>query len=402
MFLLLTTVALATGPDLLADEAVAANPSLEAMEARTRQLAALAEVADLWPDPMLGVEYSSMAVDEPLPGSHPMSGVQFKAQQTLPTPGLTDLRAEVAEGRVDISEEATLEAELRLRRQVEQTWWRLALSRTLKAVTEEHIDRTEELLAAVRSRYETGNAGQSALLRLGLLADRLADDLGDYERADLQLSAALAGALARDEGTFDTPEDIAPVPVEGDVDAWLATALELRPELRRLELVAENEERAADLARIDARPDLTVWGGYRVRTQEADGTDLISLGLSAPIPLNSSRRGEAIAAGHLEAASGARHQHDAFVDQLQASLTTAWARWARSADKADTYDTVLIPAAVAALETTLSDYRVGKVDFTSLYEAEVDLLMLERARLAASTDTHVQRAEVRALTGESL
>jgi len=399
--LFLIPLALAQSPTDLADEAVSNHPGLEAKASQTRRLEALAAVSDLWPDPMLGFEYSNMAVDAPLPGNHPMSGVQFKATQMLPAPGTTALRAEVAQGRVEISEAMEREAELRLRKQVEQTWWRLALSRAMEAVTEAHLERTEELVAAVRSQYETGSAGQSALLRLQLLSDRLADDLGDYERVDVELSAALAAALSRPEARFETPETLDAAPLDGTVEDWLAQALDSRPELARLDWVAANERRSAELAKVEGRPDPTLWAGYRVRTQDMDGTDLVSLGVSLPIPVHSGRRAEGIAAAHLEAASAAEAEREAAIDGLEASLRRAHARWQRALDKELTYEEVLLPAAEATLETTLSDYRVGKTDFASLYDAEVGLLMLERARLTAVAETRIQAAEVRALTGGS-
>lgn len=403
--LLLIASSLAAAPDTpddLAAEALMNSPTLSALDARTRQLEALAAVADLWPDPMLGLEYSNVAVSAPLPANHPMSGVQLKAQQMLPAPGVTGLRAEVAEGRVAISEEARREAELQLSRRVEQTWWRLTLSRSLGLVTEQHLERTTELLAAVRSRYETGGAGQSALLRLQLLEDRLRDDLGEFIRAEHELSAGLAQALSRDTADFETPTSITPVAVDGDVESWLGAALEARPELQRLDRVAENAERSADLARAEGRIDPTLWAGYRVRTQEADGTDLLSVGVSVPVPVHSKRRAEGVAAGHLEAAAGSRAQREAAVDALGAQLRTAHARWTRAADKCETYETVLLPSAETTLEATLSDYRVGEADFASLYDAEVGLLQIERARLSAAAETHIQRAEVRALVGGTL
>ena len=51
------------------------------------------------------------------------------------------------------------------------------------------------------------------------------------------------------------------------------------------------------------------------------------------------------------------------------------------------------------METTLSDYTVGRADFASLYEAEVTLLTLERTWRTATLDTWRIAAEVRALIG---
>ena len=48
----------ADDPTALAEEALAANPSLEALRARISELDALAGAAGSWSDPVVGVEYS--------------------------------------------------------------------------------------------------------------------------------------------------------------------------------------------------------------------------------------------------------------------------------------------------------------------------------------------------------
>lgn len=53
------------------------------------------------------------------------------------------------------------------------------------------------------------------------------------------------------------------------------------------------------------------------------------------------------------------------------------------------------------LDATISDYTVGRATFSSLYEAEVALLTLERAQRSAAVETHLQQALVLALTGRT-
>ena len=97
-----------------------------------------------------------------------MSALQLQAQQTIPPWGWSRLREEVAESRTLTSEHALEEAKSQLRRDVFELFWKLTLSRMLEEVTRQHVARTEELLEAVRARYETGAAGQHQLLRLGV------------------------------------------------------------------------------------------------------------------------------------------------------------------------------------------------------------------------------------------
>ena len=392
-------------PHQLAAEAVEANPGLEALRARTAELGALTGAAGTWPDPMIGIEYQNAPVDSFSLNDHPMSALQFQAQQTIPAWGWSGLREEVAAARTLTSEHALEEAKSQLRREVFELFWRLSLSRMLEGVTRTHIARTEELLEAVRARYETGAAGQHQLLRLGVLRDRLRDDLGDFARADHILSAALSRALSRDTGrSFATPPLLEPRPVDGSVSDWLALAREERPELKRIEASIRTAEKTAELARVDGRPDVTAWMKYRVRTIDIptdDGTDQISAGFSIPIPWGRVKRSRAEQAAQQQVARGQRARLLAELDRIESELSAIHARWSRAFDQAVTYRENLTPSARATLEASFSDYTVDRADFATLFEAEVTLLNLERTLLSATAQTHIQAAAADATIGVS-
>ncbi len=389
----------------LAEQAVSANPGIAALEDRVSQLESIASISGLWPDPVAAAEYSNVPVDSWALDGHPMAGLQFKLQQTIPFPGVTSLRRDVADSRVEEARAGLEEGRLRLRRAVVQSWWRLLLVRQLRQVTTEHVQLTQQLVAAVRARYETGAAGQHALVSIEVLRDQLDDALHDFDRQERQLQAALASALHLPADTgFDTPMEAEAITLEpgDDPQSWLKDAVNNRPALAQLEASRRSARLAARLARRDALPDLTLWAGYRLRTVQTDtdpGTDLASLGLSLPLSFNSLRAGRGNEAAYLDAASSVRGQREALLDAIASQLESAHAAWSRAQEKARVYAHELLPAARQALDTTLADYRVGKADFSSLFQAEVQLLDLERARLSAVTETHIQDAEVRAITG---
>jgi outer membrane protein TolC len=395
----------ADDPRGLADEAIRANPGLEALRARIEELDALAGAAGTWTDPMIGVDYLNAPVDTFSISDSPMGALQISARQTIPPWGWSRLREEVAESRTLESRYALEEAQAQLRREVFELYWRLTLSRMLKEVTQEHVARTEDLLEAVRARYETGDAGQHQMLRLQVLRDRLRDDLGDFVRADRVLSAALARVLSRDrEKRFATPPRLEPRPVSGSVSQWLSLAREERPELKRLEESIRAAEKAEALARVDGRPDLTVWMGYRVRTIDTpldDGTDQMSAGFTIPIPWGSAKRSRAEQAAHAQAARGGRARRVAELDRIESDLEAIHARWTRAWQQTTEYRERLTPEARASLETSFSDYSVGRADFATLFDSEVALLDLERILHTATVQTHIQAAAVDATIGVS-
>ncbi len=335
----------------------------------------------------------------------PMSGVQLSVQQNLPEWGWSRGSREVAELRVAASRQQTAEAEAQLRRSVEVLYWKLALTRILHGVTTEHLERTEELMRAVRARYEVGDAAQNSMLRLMVLRDRLKDDLGDYQRGEKEISAGLARTLSRPpETVFVTPTEILAVPVAEGSALWTEKALKARPELLKIQEEIKLERKAAELARIQARPDLSLWMKYRIRdvdTAMDDGTDFVSAGISIPIPWGSRKASLGREAAHRHAERGAKARLDSVIDAIESDLVSMEARWSRAYAKSFAYRNELLPMAQTALETTLSDYAVGQAGFSTLYESEVDLLMLETSYFKASVATYIERAAVRATTGQA-
>jgi outer membrane protein TolC len=390
-------------PDELAKAALVANPALEARRARIAELSHLASAAGTWSDPVLGVSYTNAPVDSFAIDEHPMSAIQVRVQQTIPPWGWSRLREQVAESRTFASEHDTAEAENQLRAQVFVLYWKLALSRQLADVPRDHVARTEELLRAVHARYETGLAGQHEILRLQVLRDRLKDDLEDFTRSDRELSAALSRTLSRPaDAAFRTPQDLDPLGVPGSPSDWAMLARESRPELRRLEESIRTDEAGARLARAERLPDVTLWMAYRVRqidTPTDDGTDQVSAGVTVPIPWGSWKRSRAAYSARLEGARGGRARLAAGLDRIESELEAIHARWSRSFQQAVAYRNSLTPTATSALEASYADYSVGKADFATLFEAEVELLNLERTERSATVRTHIEAAVAQSTIG---
>jgi outer membrane protein TolC len=277
----------------------------------------------------------------------------------------------------------------------------------LREVTAAHLALTDDLLGSVRVRYETGKTGQHAVLRLEVLSARLSDDLGDFDRQDQILVASLGRILARDDaGTFDTPTEVAPRALgDSDPDNWLAEALAERPSLGAIDARIAAEQAGATFAKVDGRPDPSVWIGYRMRfvdTPTDPGTDFASAGVGVPIPLGSGRASRGERNARFAAASRLTSERSYTEDRIRAEATIVHSRWDRAYTQAMTYADTLLPGARATLDTTRTEFALGRADFASLYQAEVELLQLERTLISATIETHLQAVDASALIGRDL
>ena len=389
-------------PIELAELAVATHPGLEALEAQVSSMRALAGAARLWSDPVVAVELSNLPVTSPLLDSHPMAGVQLRLSERFPAPGEPAARAALAEGRVRLSERSVDEAATALRGEVRGRYWELALIRQQRELVRAHIEQTNDLVQAVRARYEVGAVAQHDLLQLELRRDRLAQQVLDLDQAETSLLALLNGALARDPATpIGTPERTPLATLPGTAEER-RSGLADNPSVRLLEGRASVGRLEADRARVERAPEPSLWLGYRIRAPQDNGdpgTNFFTAGVSLPLPAASSRRWKAqeLAAG--ERARAADEASSATQLRLTAALAAAEARYGRATARAATWSEQLVPAADATLRSTLSAYRVDRAGFSDLIRAEIELLDLQRELRRTEAEAAIARIEIETLLG---
>lgn len=358
-------------------------PELSAIEHRIAALRHAEAQSDVWADPVVSFEYSNMPIDAPYPGEHPMSGLQFKLQQTFPWPGKNPARRATAEART-----AALTHELAERRNsligmVKRAYFALALSRQLAEVTRAHRELVERYLPLVQARYEVGASDQADLLRLRLLRDQLVDDHLELEReADERVALINATALRPAEASIVTPAVTSVAAPAGDAATLIAAAREGRPRLAQLAAAAHAERRAAQQMDAERRPDVTAFVGYRVRTAVEggdQGVDFFSVGVALPLPWfwNDARFGEK-AAQHRAQERALSASRDAAILEIRAKVEAALLRLSRARDRGRRYREELLPGAKDTLDAVLAAYQVGRADFTALFQTEQQLLAYER------------------------
>jgi cobalt-zinc-cadmium efflux system outer membrane protein len=390
----------------LAEQALGRNPSVAALEARIAALEEQVQRAGVWSDPVVAIEYSNIPVDSWALGDHPMSGLQFKLQQTFPFFGKTRLRQEVARAEVKQQRHLLAERRLQLAGMVRRAYHSLALTRQLRRVTGRHIALLGQLIDVVRVRYEVGKVEQHDLLRLTVLRDRLADDLEGFDRDDRALTASINAALHRRAALpimpIKTPERTSVSPPPESLEALVRVARSRRPALALLEQQARTEQARARQARREKYPDITAWAGYRVRTEAgADpGTDFVALGLSLPLTLfQNDRRWGSVQRAARARARAAEAERDAELDSIRGALAATLASWRRAVRQARAYRARLMPGAQRTLDATLAAYQVDRADFASLVQAELQLLEFERTVRRAEAAAALAEVEVETLVG---
>lgn len=373
-----------------------ANPMLRA--ARLRADAARARVPQLGalPDPVVSFRLGNRPLDG-FGANEPMTMNTFQFQQALPWPGKLGLAARGAAHLADADGLAALDAEATLIRSVKAVYFELAFEDRALAIMRGTRDLLREFLDVSNTLYAVGTGLQNDVLQAQVAVATMTEDITAAEQSRLAMAARLNALLGREPerrvGALQLPGPGEPLP---GVAELMALAAERRPALRAARERIRAAESDAEAAHRSLYPDLMLGADYAHRPRFADMLSF-SVGVSVPLWAGSKQlpmRDEALAR---QAAAGAVERH--LLNETFARIAEARAESDRALRLHDLYATSILPQARAAVESSLSAYRVGQVDFMTLVQSEltVNRYEIERVRLTAAYHTAV--AEIEALLG---
>ncbi len=386
--------------------ALSRNRKLEALTLEIDALHHKLTQAGAWSDPKLVFAYQNVPWDSFALDQEPMSMLLVRVEQTVPFFGKTEKREAVVRKQTVAKRYEHEELKSQLSALVKRAYYQLALTRQIKTITEKHLVLIEQLITAVRVKYEVGRAAQSDLLRLQILRDRLKDNIEDFDRQDREFTASINASLHRDVATpIDTPDSLELNKLSYSITDLKKIALANTPRLKQLKAQAAVQRSAADLADSEAIPDPTFFISYALRSELENGgggRDLVTLGVGIPIPVFSGSRYHAEVEDATASARAIDSRRNALVDTISSALAQAHAKWQRAHDQLNRYRSQLVSDAHKALDATFSSYQVDQAGFTSLYEAQLELLEFEKTIRVATVQGLLARTTIEQLIGREL
>jgi outer membrane protein TolC len=403
-------------------EADSANPEIVATRRLAEAASARVPQAGALPDPMLGVGLMNVPVTRPGLDNDMMTMAQLRLAAELPWPGKLGLREEVARWHAEAAAMDAERVQQRVRADVRSAYYEVYfLDRALDVTA-----RNETLLASLASvtaaQYGVGTAAQPDVLKAQVERARLTDELLSLREERVSAVARLNALVGRPPqaavSATTLPEAVrtAALSVERGGPTFASVTLDLTSaeadlggdlpspqELQRLALdhnpmlqahirrVAAQEQALA-LADRAALPDLTVTAGYSYRAGFGDFFDVM---VSAPLPILSGRKQDQAIVEQAATLGEHEARHAAMVNELNAELASLVAGLTRGRAQLMLLDDAILPQARAGLESATASYRVGRVDFLTLLDAQVSVFRheLDYYRLLADFATDMASLE---------
>ena len=374
-------------------ERVSAQASIRAMEHRTTQARAL-------PDPTLAVGWAGKpAPMVTMPGdASSYRGITLTEQ--FPYPGKLRLQGQIAARDVETARAECEAVERRVALEVKLAFAEYAYSGEALRAARQNKELLEKLSSIAEAQYRVGRATQQDVLRaqveVSLEMERIEQLALQRDAAQTELNAALQ----------QPPETELPPAEQTEAQALRFTLSELYAlaeahdtGLARNQTAIERAKLSVSLAERQYRPDIGVGYMYQQRTDQEDMHG-VTVSVSLPVFWKTKQRAAVAEAVATERSAEAMQLNQK--NTVRAEVRKQWLTIA-SADRLLTlYAKAITPQAALTLESALSAYQVGKLDFQSLL-ADVSTQLEYKTNAARQmADRQMAIARIESLTGQAI
>jgi len=223
------------------------------------------------------------------------------------------------------------------------------------------------------------------------------------------MRAMLGGLAGRDSGPIAGHPEIEWTPVLKLDEADLIERSEVHNStLVYLEAIAKKSDDEARLAHRERYPNFSLSLSYGIRGNgEMNGEtvyrpDLLTAMVGVEVPLYASRKQIPMARSAEAMALSSRAMYEEKRIMIAARIREKVAAIRKADEVAELYRTGIIPQANSMVQSALSNYRVGKVDFMTLIMSELDVMDMELMYYETRIERETDIAELELLVGEQI
>lgn len=403
---LFTTVVFATDFDeprgeLTLSDAVSAallrNPALQSAGFEVRAAEARITQAGLRPNPELGVTLENFGGSGAVRGTDALEAT-LTLSQVIELGGKRNRRIDVASfGRDSISLERSAQ-QLDVLAEVTRRFIDVAEQQQQLLLTRRATELTDKTLTAITQRVEAARAPEAEKSRAAIALGRTRLEEKQALQSLLSAHRRLAALWGSTEPRFgDAKADLFDLPPVANFEGLMAK-LKSNPDFLRFANEARLRDAEWQLAKAEAKSNVTVGGGLR-RFEETGDTGFV-VNFSMPIPIANRNQG-AIREASIRRDQVQVQEQAAFVN-TQATLFEFYQGLQQARAEVTGLREQLIPQAEAALKQTQFGYERGRFSYLELADAQRELLALQREAVTAAATYHRLLAEIERLTNEPL
>jgi len=376
-------------------EILAAQKRYEAARQRPTQESSL-------PEPMVSLGYNS--VGNPLPGaglgSQVLANVGVMVSQEVPFPGKLRLKGDMASKEAQAEFQQYQAVQLAVISRLKQAYYRLQNTYAATDLLIRNRDLLEKLLKVTEDRYSVGRAMQQDVFKAQTQLTILETRLVKLEQERKSRCAEIDSTLNRAVGTpVSRPDDVRPKELTTTLEELLAAARQNSPMLGRDQKMIERSELAVNMARKEYYPDVTLNAGYY---NMGSMPPMYEVRADFKVPVYFWRKQRAGVNEQVSTQSEARRTYEATDQSLRYRIQDDFLMAQASARLMKLYTQTVVPQGNLALESSLSTYETGSVDFLSVLSNFTVVLDYEMSYYDEALSYALALSRLEEMTGQPL
>lgn len=318
--------------------------------------------------------------------------------QPIELGGKRAARVAAAERALDTARVQREAREIQLRADVTQVFLTTLLSQERVRLAEASLEIARSGSLAASRRVQSGKVSPLEETRSKVAEANVRLELvqaqGEFRTQMQELRALTTGAIpyAELDGNALSLPNLPPI-------EQLQARAEDSPTMRQARLETRRLGSLADLELAKRTPDVTVSAGVQRARSDGQGGTLAIVGVSIPIPVFDTNRGNIIEA--LRRRDKSEDDSRATELRLRADLSIARQRLAMASEETNAVRAEILPGAQTAFDAATRGFELGKFQYLDVLDAQRTLLQARAQYLRSLGEAHRAVADVERVLGTS-
>ena len=380
------------------------NPEFSSMRQEAQAASERIARAGALPDPKFRVELmdiTKMGEQDPtiLPGN--VGSTRYTFMQDIPWLGKRDLKREIAALEADAAKGRALGTWSELASRIKANFAQFYYLHQSERLTQEILDLMKRLEQVAQARYASGLVPQQDVVRAQVEQSNMRNELIALKNEQRMVQARLNTLIARPANApLESPQSLRVLPAASQMEF---SVLESRVREHNPLIFAQNSQFKAaqntrELVYKNRYPDLTV-GITPVQYGNAIKEWSLMVELNIPLQQSSRRSQEREAEAML---SAAETRKKVVANQVLSELAENLSALDAARQTEVTTTASLLPLAELSSKSAMASYETGKVDFTTLLDAQKQIRLAKQIQIKAQVEAQLRLAEIEKLLGEEL
>jgi outer membrane protein TolC len=391
-------------PDQLIEEAAENNPEILAAKQKWEVFKEKVPQASALPDPMLGLGIVNLPTNFSFTDED-MTMKEISVSQTLPFYGKRRLMGEIAEKEAESAYNEIQERINRIIQEVKSAYYELSHVYRTTEVVQRNKRILEDFAKIAETRYAVGEGIQQDVLKAHVEISKMVDELIMLDQRRRALEAKLNALLNRPaESPVGRPEEVTFRRFSLTTDELQKMAVDINPTLKAMKKMIEAKEKAYDLAQREYYPDFTFKFAYGQRDNSPDmqRRDLLTGMMELNMPIfYKTKQDRKVAETRVDVLNW-EAQYRAMKNEILFMVADIAAMTSQRERQYELFRTGIIPQASLQVDSAMSAYRVGEVDFLTLLDSQLTLYRYEIEYHQAITEYEKSVANLEAAIGKRL